>query len=144
MLVTHDMGVIAETADRVAVMYAGRIAEIGPVHDVIHRPKHPYTVGLMGSIPAIGQDRERLLQIDGSMPRLNAIPAGCAFNPRCPHVFDRCRVERPDLLRRRRDARRLLAACAQANGGMPDGASLKPLLEVRDLAQDLRRLGARG
>ena len=98
MLVTHDMGVIAETCDRVAVMYAGRIAEIGPVHDVIHSPAHPYTVGLMGSIPAMDEDRERLLQIDGAMPRLNAIPTGCAFNPRCPKVFDRCRTERPDLL----------------------------------------------
>ncbi len=97
MLVTHDMGVIAETCDRVAVMYAGRIVEIGPVADVIHRPAHPYTVGLMGSIPAMDQDRDRLLQIDGAMPRLNAIPSGCAFNPRCPKVFDRCRVERPDL-----------------------------------------------
>ena len=97
MLVTHDMGVIAETCDRVAVMYAGRIVEIGPVADVIHRPAHPYTVGLMGSIPAMDADRERLLQIDGAMPRLNAIPAGCAFNPRCPKVFDRCRAERPDL-----------------------------------------------
>jgi peptide/nickel transport system ATP-binding protein len=98
MLVTHDMGVIAETCDRVAVMYAGRIVEIGPVHDVIHSPAHPYTVGLMGSIPAMDEDRERLLQIDGAMPRLTAIPSGCAFNPRCPKVFDRCRVERPDLL----------------------------------------------
>jgi len=98
MLVTHDMGVIAETCDRVAVMYAGRIVEIGPVADVIHKPAHPYTVGLMGSIPAMDEDRERLLQIDGSMPRLTAIPAGCAFNPRCPHVFDRCRVDRPDLM----------------------------------------------
>ncbi|HUK61771.1 MAG TPA: oligopeptide/dipeptide ABC transporter ATP-binding protein, partial [Dongiaceae bacterium] len=98
MLVTHDMGVIAETADRVAVMYAGRIVEIGPVQAVIHEPKHPYTVGLMGSIPSIGQDVERLPQIEGSMPRLTSIPAGCAFNPRCPHVFDRCRMERPDLL----------------------------------------------
>jgi peptide/nickel transport system ATP-binding protein len=107
MLVTHDMGVIAETCDRVAVMYAGRIAEIGPVGDVIHRPAHPYTVGLMGSIPAMDEDRERLLQIDGSMPRLNAIPAGCAFNPRCPQVFDRCRSERPELL----DAGATRAAC---------------------------------
>ena len=98
MLITHDMGVIAETCDRVAVMYAGRVAEIGPVRDVIHSPAHPYTVGLMGSIPAMDEDRERLLQIDGSMPRLTAIPAGCAFNPRCEKVFDRCRVERPDLL----------------------------------------------
>ena len=98
MLVTHDMGVIAETCDRVAVMYAGRIAEIGPVHDVIHSPAHPYTTGLMGSIPAMDEDRDRLLQIDGAMPRLTAIPTGCAFNPRCPKVFDRCKVERPDLL----------------------------------------------
>jgi len=107
MLVTHDMGVIAETCDRVAVMYAGRIAEIGPVGAVIHSPAHPYTVGLMGSIPSMAEDRARLLQIDGSMPRLNAIPAGCAFNPRCPHAFDRCRVERPDLL----DAGATRAAC---------------------------------
>ena len=107
MLVTHDMGVIAETCDRVAVMYAGRIVEVGPVADVIHRPSHPYTVGLMGSIPAMDQERERLLQIDGAMPRLNAIPPGCAFNPRCPHAFDRCRSERPDLL----DAGATRAAC---------------------------------
>ena len=98
MLVTHDMGVIAETADRVAVMYAGRIAEIGPVADVIHRPQHPYTVGLMGSIPSMTGEAERLSQIDGSMPRLTAIPAGCAFNPRCPQATERCRRERPDLL----------------------------------------------
>ena len=98
MLITHDMGVIAETCDRVAVMYAGRLAEIGPVQDVIHSPAHPYTHGLMGAIPAMNEDRERLLQIDGAMPRLNAIPAGCAFNPRCPRVMSRCHVERPELL----------------------------------------------
>ena len=98
MLITHDMGVIAETCDRVAVMYAGRIAEIGPVHEVINHPAHPYTAGLMAAIPDITLDRERLNQIDGAMPRLNAIPTGCAYNPRCPQVFDRCRHERPDLL----------------------------------------------
>ena len=97
MLITHDMGVIAETCDRVAVMYAGRIVEIGPVHEVINRPAHPYTAGLMASIPDITQDREYLNQIDGAMPRLNAIPVGCAFNPRCPKVFDRCKIERPAL-----------------------------------------------
>jgi peptide/nickel transport system ATP-binding protein len=97
MLVTHDMGVIAETCDRVAVMYAGRIAEIGPVAEVIHRPAHPYTAGLMGSIPAMDEDRERLLQIDGAMPRLDAIPSGCAFNPRCHRADERCRAERPEL-----------------------------------------------
>ena len=98
MLITHDMGVIAETCDRVAVMYAGRIAEVGPVHDVIHAPAHPYTVGLMASIPDMSQERERLNQIDGAMPRLNAIPTGCAYHPRCPRAFDRCSRERPDLL----------------------------------------------
>ncbi|MBL8832881.1 MAG: ABC transporter ATP-binding protein [Rhodospirillales bacterium] len=96
MLVTHDMGVIAETADRVAVMYAGRIAEIGPVRDVIRRARHPYTEGLMGSIPKLGNVQARLAQIDGAMPRLTAIPQGCAFNPRCTKVFDRCRTARPD------------------------------------------------
>jgi peptide/nickel transport system ATP-binding protein len=98
MLITHDMGVIAETCDRVAVMYAGRIAEIGPVHEVINHPAHPYTAGLMAAIPDITLDRQRLNQIDGAMPRLNAIPQGCAFNPRCPQVFDRCRQQRPELL----------------------------------------------
>jgi len=107
MLVTHDMGVIAETADRVAVMYAGRIVEIGPVAEVIRHPAHPYTEGLMGSIPSLEHRVARLRQIDGAMPRLNAIPPGCAFNPRCPKVFDRCRIERPDLL----DAGVTRAAC---------------------------------
>ncbi len=98
MLITHDMGVIAETCDRVAVMYAGRVAEIGPVHAVIKQPAHPYTAGLMAAIPDITQDREHLNQIDGAMPRLNEIPAGCAFNPRCHEVFGKCRSERADLM----------------------------------------------
>jgi peptide/nickel transport system ATP-binding protein len=99
MLVTHDMGVIAETADRVAVMYAGRIAEIGPVRDVIKHAKHPYTRGLMGSIPSLGEGRGGLLtQIDGAMPRLTEIPKGCAFNPRCTSRGARCLGERPDLM----------------------------------------------
>lgn len=98
MLVTHDMGVIAETADRVAVMYAGRVAEIGPVRDVVKHAQHPYTRGLMGSIPSLGVRHERLTQIDGAMPRLTEIPRGCAFNPRCTHRGSRCLVERPDLM----------------------------------------------
>jgi peptide/nickel transport system ATP-binding protein len=97
MLVTHDMGVIAETCDRVAVMYAGRIVEEGPVRDVIHHPAHPYTRGLMGSIPAMDEDRERLMQIEGAMPRLTAIPSGCAFHPRCPQVQARCLQARPEM-----------------------------------------------
>jgi peptide/nickel transport system ATP-binding protein len=99
MLVTHDMGVIAETADRVAVMYAGRIAEIGPVRDVIKHAKHPYTRGLMGSIPSLGESRGgQLAQIDGAMPRLTEIPTGCAFNPRCTSRGGRCLSERPELM----------------------------------------------
>ncbi|GHC75046.1 ABC transporter ATP-binding protein [Pseudorhodoferax aquiterrae] len=113
MLITHDMGVIAETCDRVAVMYAGRIAEIGPVHEVINHPAHPYSDGLMAAIPDITVDREMLNQIDGAMPRLNAIPKGCAFNPRCPRVFDRCKVERPELM----DAGASRAACWLHAGG---------------------------
>jgi peptide/nickel transport system ATP-binding protein len=98
MLVTHDMGVIAEACDRVAVMYAGRIVEIGPVREVIHTPAHPYTVGLMGAIPSMSGARERLLQIDGTMPRLGAIPEGCSFHPRCSQAWARCRSERPELI----------------------------------------------
>jgi peptide/nickel transport system ATP-binding protein len=111
MLITHDMGVIAETADRVAVMYAGRIAEIGPVREVVQHPHHPYTKGLMGAIPTlgptVGPQAERLVQIPGAMPRLDAIPKGCAFHPRCAMAFDRCRAERPEAM----PAGQSLAAC---------------------------------
>jgi peptide/nickel transport system ATP-binding protein len=97
MLVTHDMGVIAETAERVAVMYAGRVVEIGLVDDVIHRPRHPYSVGLMASIPSVRVRAAVLRQIDGAMPRLDAMPPGCAFHPRCPQRMARCVSERPAL-----------------------------------------------
>ena len=96
MLITHDMGVIAESADRVCVLYAGRLAEIGAVRDVVKRPQHPYTAGLMAAIPSLSDELgTALAQIPGAMPRLDAIPKGCAFHPRCPHVFDRCVAERP-------------------------------------------------
>jgi peptide/nickel transport system ATP-binding protein len=98
MLITHDMGVIAETADRVAVMYAGRIVELGAVRDVIGKPLHPYTIGLMGAIPKVDSDLNRLIQIAGSMPRLAAIPSGCPFHPRCPQSFDLCSDVRPELV----------------------------------------------
>src|SRR5579872_184755 len=97
MLITHDMGVIIETADRVAVMYAGRIIEIGPVRDVVKAPLHPYTQGLMGSIPSLDSSADRLVQIPGAMPRLTAIPQGCAFHPRCPRAFAPCTIHRPNL-----------------------------------------------
>ncbi len=114
ILVTHDMGVIAETADRVAVMYAGRIVEIGRTRDIIAGPRHPYTRGLMSAIPRVGQSGTRLAQIDGAMPRLSEIPVGCAFAPRCPHVIDQCRNAKPALepVERRRVACHLVQAGA--------------------------------
>ncbi|MGB0965482.1 MAG: ABC transporter ATP-binding protein [Litorivicinus sp.] len=98
ILITHDMGVIAQTTDRVAVMYLGRIVELGQTQAVIHSPKHPYTQGLMASTPTInGRVEDDLFQIPGSMPRLNAIPTGCAFHPRCQHATDRCRAQVPEF-----------------------------------------------
>jgi len=93
MLITHDMGVIAETADRVAVMYAGRLAELGPVREVLSNPAHPYTKGLMASTPLASKGKKRLNQIPGAMPRLDNLPTGCAFHPRCPQVKKRCATE---------------------------------------------------
>lgn len=113
MLVTHDMGVIAETADRVAVMYSGRVIETGRVDDVIHDAQHPYTRGLMAAIPSLHERVELLTQIDGAMPRLNARPSGCAFNPRCPVAGPRCRRELPMLVA----AGRSEAACFLHQGG---------------------------
>lgn len=97
MLITHDMGVIAETANRVAVMYSGRIVEIGPIEEIIKSANHPYTKGLMKSIPRIGHEVNNLTQIEGTMPRLNEIPEGCAFHLRCSEAVERCARERPVL-----------------------------------------------
>ncbi len=98
LMITHDMGVIAETADRVVVLYAGQIAEIGKTRDIIKSPKHPYTSGLMSSIPSMESDADRLVQIPGSMPRLNAIPDGCSFHPRCSKAFTPCMSKRAPLI----------------------------------------------
>lgn len=98
MLVTHDMGVIAEAADRVAVMYAGRLAELGPVRSVITAPRHPYADGLMGAMPSLSIGQRRLRQIPGAMPRPSKIPPGCAFHPRCPRAADPCRVDPPPTI----------------------------------------------
>ena len=98
MLITHDMGVIAELSGRVAVMYAGRIVETGPVHAILEAPKHPYTEGLMGSIPKLGSGQRRLTQIKGVMPRLGQVRAdSCAFEPRCPVVLGSCTTRRPPI-----------------------------------------------
>ncbi len=107
ILITHDMGVIAEISDRVAVMYAGRLVEVGNVREIVKSSQHPYTKGLMGSIPSLHDKADLLTQIDGSMPRLTEIPTGCAFHPRCPHCFDRCKKERPVLV----DTKKTEVAC---------------------------------
>jgi len=98
LLITHDMGVIAETADRVAVMYAGRLVEVGPARRMLAQPLHPYTRGLISSIPRMRAHRGMLSQIDGSMPRLDALPPGCSFHPRCPDRLPRCSLDRPQML----------------------------------------------
>jgi oligopeptide/dipeptide ABC transporter ATP-binding protein len=94
LLITHDLGVVAETADRVAVMYAGRIVEQGPVRTIFRQPQHPYTRGLLASMPG-GAPGRRLRAIDGNVPTLGELPRGCAFNPRCPERFEPCTLEPP-------------------------------------------------
>ncbi|CAN2255417.1 ABC transporter ATP-binding protein [Bacillus vallismortis] len=98
LLITHDLGVIAETCDRVAVMYAGRIVEQGSVYDLFDDPKHPYTKGLLESIPRIGKRQERLHSIQGNVPMAEDWPSGCKFASRCPFVFDKCLKKEPPLL----------------------------------------------
>ncbi|WP_025770048.1 dipeptide ABC transporter ATP-binding protein [Thioalkalivibrio sp. HK1] len=157
MLITHDMGVIAETADRVAVMYAGRIAEIGAVQQVILGAMHPYTHGLMGSIPMIDRDMDHLVQIDGAMPRLTEIPPGCAFSPRCKEAMPTCFSERPDLARvgdakvacwlfegDEKTGRRSEEANAAGKGSDPDAARLEAEAnsDIADRAKERASAGA--
>ncbi len=92
VLITHDIGVVAQMCDKIAVMYAGRIVEYGNSKDVLYRPKHPYTQGLIKCLPKLNEDSRRLYQIPGVMPSLLALPPGCYFSDRCPYVFDECRV----------------------------------------------------
>jgi peptide/nickel transport system ATP-binding protein len=115
IFITHDLGVVAETADRVVVMYAGRKVEEAPVDDLFENPLHPYTAGLIGATPVPGGARaERLADIPGMVPALNALPQGCAFAPRCPRVMERCRRERPALTQ---PAPGRLVACFAAEKG---------------------------
>jgi oligopeptide/dipeptide ABC transporter ATP-binding protein len=99
ILITHDLGVIAEMADNVSVMYAGKVVEEAPVEELFAEPKHPYTQGLIASIPILGDVREKLAVIPGSVPSLRNLPPGCRFAGRCPYVMDICRVEEPTLIR---------------------------------------------
>jgi len=98
MLITHSLGVIAEMADTVVVMYAGRIVERADVRTLFADPQHPYTLGLLGSIPKLAVEEDRLATIPGTVPNPQAMPTGCLFNPRCPLADDRCRAEAPPLI----------------------------------------------
>ena len=98
LLITHDLGVVAEVCNHVIVMYAGKIVEKSPVRDIFKEPKHPYTVGLLNSIPRLGRKMERLPTIEGSVPSLAKLPVGCRFQSRCPHVHDKCRQQEPPLI----------------------------------------------
>ena len=95
IFITHDFGIVAKTCDRVAVMYAGRIVEIGEVRDIFNNPSHPYTQALLASVPKMEEDTQRLYAIEGQPPTLHDLPEGCPFAPRCPHVMERCREEYP-------------------------------------------------
>lgn len=99
LIITHDLGVVSEIADRVVVMYAGQVVEEALVEDLFENPLHPYTEGLMGSVPSIEEDLDRLKSIEGNVPAPENLPAGCRFAPRCPHKFDRCTAEMPQLLK---------------------------------------------
>jgi oligopeptide/dipeptide ABC transporter ATP-binding protein len=100
ILITHNMGVVAEMADRVAVMYAGKIVELSETKNLYENPRHPYTMGLIQSIPLLHDRSRKLLSIPGHPPDLRNIPQGCSFNPRCPYAFDKCRVVEPELERK--------------------------------------------
>jgi oligopeptide/dipeptide ABC transporter ATP-binding protein len=98
ILITHDLGVIAEVADRVVVMYAGRAVEVGSCLEIFEMPRHPYTIGLLGSDPRHGFERGQLAAIEGQPPSLAHVPPGCAFHPRCFLMRERCATDRPALL----------------------------------------------
>jgi peptide/nickel transport system ATP-binding protein len=109
IIITHDLGVVAEIADDVEVMYAAKVVEQAEVHDLFHRPQHPYTWGLMGSLPRLETDVERLTQIPGQPPSLLRPPAGCRFHPRCPYVMEVCKTTEPKLVATQREAGHLQA-----------------------------------
>ena len=110
VLISHDLGIVAGSADRVAIMYAGRIVERGAVEDIFDRPRHPYTRGLLASLPKIDGQATRLTAIEGSPPSLTARPSGCAFHPRCRHAVELCAAQEPAL----RDIAGIDVACHRA------------------------------
>ncbi|QLD90452.1 ABC transporter ATP-binding protein [Natronomonas salina] len=136
-LITHDLGVIAELCDQVMVMYAGETVEKAPVEDLYYDPKHPYTVGLMSSIPRVGDDRERLQTIPGTMPDLIDVPTGCSFHPRCPYAEEVCRRKHPPLVdpdtAARSDAGTERAArCLEYTGDLEEGLDYEVVVREED------------
>jgi peptide/nickel transport system ATP-binding protein len=97
MLITHNLGVVASVADRMAVMYAGEVVEMGAVSDVFAKPQHPYTTGLLGAVPRLGAGEADLVPIPGRVPQPDELPAGCSFADRCSRVVDSCRTTRPEI-----------------------------------------------
>jgi len=99
ILISHNIGLVAEMADRVAVMYAGRLAEVAPVETLFDEPRHPYAEGLLKSVPNLELDNDELYRMEGQLPNLSDMPHGCRFHPRCPHVMDICKTQQPWLIR---------------------------------------------
>ena len=120
IFITHNLGIVAKMCDQLAVMYAGRVVESGPVSRIFNAPAHPYTEALLNSIPRMSDSAQRLTAIEGQPPDLAALPPGCAFAPRCVKAFDRCRQEAPPELApgERRTARCWLAAPDTARSDM--------------------------
>ena len=116
MLITHDMGVVAETADNILVLYAGKVVEYGSVKDIFNDPKHPYTQGLLSSIPPLTEDVDELNTIEGTVPAPGQMPAGCRFSPRCPYATMRCRTEQPGIYH----ADNALVSCFKYEGGQDE------------------------
>ena len=124
ILITHDLGVVSQVTQRIAVMYAGRIIEIGPTEDIIARPQHPYTIGLIRALPGSLTPGEALHQIPGMMPTLTSIPAGCAFHPRCPFKAGVCGRRRPELICARDPRRQVACHMVAAGAGVDIGEPL--------------------
>ena len=123
VLITHDLGVVAGTCDRVAVAYGGRIVERAGADDLFANPRHPYTRGLMRSIPTLRGDADRLVPVEGDVPNLAALPSGCSFHPRCPHATDACKAYDPELRSVEPDRE---AACLHARGYGPVSTDADP------------------
>ncbi len=128
IMVTHDLGVIAEIADDVVVMYAAEIVEHADVYDLFNRPQHPYTWGLMGSLPRLDADVERLTQIPGQPPSMLRPPSGCRFHPRCPYVMEICKTKDPELLPTQRDPGHLQACHLDEDTKDREAAKLKAMM----------------